>query len=300
MSFSFQGVIPAVWTPTDANGALLKDALRSNLQFIQRAKVDALLILGSTGEFIHFSLDERKEILDTAIDFAEGTPVLVNISHTNPRSVAELARHAKTAGAVAVTLLPPWFFPLSDADLVAFFANATRATDLPLGLYNFPNLTGKHLSPELVRMIYKERPFAGLKQSGGEFPEHKAIIDLGRELGFDVLTGWDTHIPEAMALGAKGCIGGLGNFVPELKVRIVKAIKENRAHETSMEIAAMKQIGQVVNTLEFPLNVAAAMEARGLKPGAPKQVVSTETQTRYNTLREEFRRLFRELNLESA
>src|SRR5205809_679680 len=111
MSFSLKGIIPAVWTPTDADGNLLKEALRKNIEAMLAAGVDGLLVLGSTGEFIHLGVEQRKEILECAVEFAHGTPVLTNVSHTNPRVVAELGWHATQAGAAGVSLLPPWFYP---------------------------------------------------------------------------------------------------------------------------------------------------------------------------------------------
>src|SRR5436309_14336557 len=117
MPFSLDGVIPAVWTPTDAEGRLLTDALRRNIEAMVAAGADALLVLGSTGEFIHISTEQCKEVLDAALKLSAGKPVLTNISHTNPRVASELGRHAKAAGAAGVSLLPRWFFPWEEEGL---------------------------------------------------------------------------------------------------------------------------------------------------------------------------------------
>src|SRR3954468_3936251 len=231
MSFLLGGVIPAVWTPTDRDGKLLKDALRRNIEAMIAAGADSLLVLGSTGEFIHLTTEQRKEVLDAAIEFGGSTPILTNISHTNPRTVAELGRHAKASGAVAVSLLAPWFFPLNEDDLVAFFAAAGNAVDLPLTLYNFEAMTGKRLTPEIVRRIGAEAKIGGLKHSAGEMDEHRGFVEVGRELGFNVVTGWDTHMPEAMALGAKGVVAGLANVAPELVVKIFKLVAAGKHDE---------------------------------------------------------------------
>ena len=113
MSFLVEGVIPAVWTPTDRDGKLLKDALRRNIEAMTSAGADSLLLLGSTGEFIHLTTEQRKEVLEAAIEFAGSTPVLTNISHTNPRTVAELGQHEKEIGDAGVSFMAPLFFPLS-------------------------------------------------------------------------------------------------------------------------------------------------------------------------------------------
>src|SRR5205085_3351914 len=134
------------------------------------------------------------------------TPVLTNVSDVNPRTVAELGRHANTCGAAGVSLLAPWFYPLSEADLVEFFVRAGEAINLPLTLYNFPMMTGKRLTPEIVEQIAARIPLGGLKQSGGEMAEHGPLAAVARRHNFNVVTGWDTHIPEAFALGVEGCV----------------------------------------------------------------------------------------------
>jgi len=299
MSFSLQGVIPAVWTPTDAGGTLLKGGLRKNIEAMIAAGVDSLLILGSTGEFIHLGIEQRKEVLEAALEFAGTTPVLVNISDINPRNIAELGRHAKKCGCAGVSLLAPWFYPLSEEDLVEFFVVAGTAVELPLTLYNFHAMTGKRLTPGIVRQIGARIQLGGLKHSAGDLAEHKEFADVGRELGFNVVTGWDTHLPEAMALGAKGCVAGLANVVPELIVKIYRSLAGGRHEEVHESARQMRRIGDIIGALEFPLNVAAAMEARGREVGAPKSIMSPQTRVRYNALRENMRALLNEFGFAS-
>ena len=288
------GVIPAVWTPMDAEGRLLKDALRRNIEAMIAAGADSLLVLGSTGEFVHLSTEQRKEVLEAAMAVAGSTPVLTNISHTNPRIVAELGRHAKASGAAGVSLLAPWFFPLSEDDLVAFFVAAGKAVDLPLTIYNFEAMTGKRLTPEIVRRIGAEVRIGGLKHSAGQMEEHRGFVEVGRELGFNVVTGWDTHMPEAVALGAKGVVAGLANVVPELIVKIFKLLVGGKNDEASEPVRQMRKIGELVSALEFPHSVAAAMEAAGREVGAPKSVMSSQTRVRYNALRENMRAVLKD------
>jgi 4-hydroxy-tetrahydrodipicolinate synthase len=299
MSFSLQGIIPAVWTPTDADGELLKNGLRTNIEVMLAARVDSLLVLGSTGEFIHLTLDQRKDVLETALEFAGRMPVLTNISNVSPRNAIELGRHAKKCGAVGVSLLAPWFYPMSEDDLVAFFVGVGQAVELPITIYNFEAMTGKRLTPQIVRRIGAEIQLGGLKHSAGEISEHNQWVELGEELGFNVVTGWDTHLPEAMALGVKGCVAGLANVVPELIVNLYTLLAAGRHDEAREPARQMRVIGDAIGALEFPLNVAAAMEARGREVGAPKSIVSSQTRVRYKALRERMRALLKEFGYAS-
>jgi len=284
-----EGILAALWTPTDAAEQIIVSALKQNLAFLKRQRVHGILALGSTGEFLRLETAQRKRLVELVMAHADGLPVIVNVSDTRPSAVAESARFAKQAGASGVALLPPWFFPIPQADLVEWFVRAANATDLPFFLYNFPERTGNRIAPETVAAVADRVPLAGIKQSGAEFAYHETLIKLGREKNFAVFTGSDTRIAEAMQLGASGCIGGLANGVPDLMVHIYESVKGGKPKEAAESTERIKAVGKLVEQLEFPLNVAALMEARGLVPGFPKFVVSPEMQQRYRRLIEELR-----------
>jgi dihydrodipicolinate synthase/N-acetylneuraminate lyase len=92
-------------------------------------------------------------------------------------------------------------------------------------------------------------------------------------------------------------VSGLANAVPDLVGEVFATVKRGQAAPESQAANRMRQIGAWVDRLEFPLNVAAVMEARGLSPGHPKSVVSPATRERYETLVRGVRQLFQEWNL---
>jgi 4-hydroxy-tetrahydrodipicolinate synthase len=90
------------------------------------------------------------------------------------------------------------------------------------------------------------------------------------------------------------------NIVPELMVHIYRVCGEGRPGDASLAADRMREVGRVIDQLNFPLNVAAGMEARGLKPGAPKTIVSDESRALYAKIVREFRDLFAAWQLEPA
>ena len=279
-----EGIFAAVWTPTDAGGSLLEADLKANLRFLARKKVRGFMALGSTGDFLHLEMDQRKRVLELVVNGADSRPVIANISDIRPRIVAELGRFARQIGASAVAVMTPFFYPLAQADLVEFFVRAGQAAQLPLFLYNFPERTGNRIALETIARVAERVPVAGVKQSGAEFAYHRALANLGRERNFLVLTGSDARLAEAMALGATGCISGLANAVPDLLVRIFESVKGGAPQRAAKAIERVSVIGTLVERLEFPLNIAAIMEARGLPVGHPKSLVSPSTQARSREL----------------
>jgi 4-hydroxy-tetrahydrodipicolinate synthase len=299
-SFQLGGVYSAQWIPVDFAGQLDRASLAAHLEFERRHGIAGALALGSTGEFPHFSIDERKQVLATVAELAAPLPVLANVSDIRPRAAVELGRFAKSLGLPAIALMPPPFFPLSQADILAFFLHVADAVGLPVMLYNFPELTGKRIALETIAAFAERAPMLAIKQSGAEFDYHRQLIALGREKKFVVMSGADTRLPEVFGLGAAGCIGGLVNIVPELMVAIERACREGSPDSAALAAARMVELGRVIDQLEFPLNVAAGLEARGFRAGAPKSIVSPESRRLYAKIVAELGALFADWSLAPA
>ena len=291
--FRPSGIYSAQWLPTDSAGRLDRAALALHFEFERGHGISGALALGSTGEFPHFTVDERKQLLATVAELAGPLPVIANITDIRPRAAIELGRAAKALGLAAVALMPPVFFPVSQADILAYFLHVADAVDLPVMLYNFPELTGKRIDLPTVAAFAERAPMCAIKQSGGEFAYHRELIALGREKNFVVMSGADTRLPEVFALGAAGCIGGLVNIAPELMVLIDRVYRQGQAGDATAAAAAMKELGAIIDQLTFPLNVAAGLEARGFKPGAPKAIVSAESRALYAKIVTELVALFK-------
>jgi 4-hydroxy-tetrahydrodipicolinate synthase len=294
-----EGVFAALWIPTDARGRLMKRALITHLAFLRANGVHGVLALGSTGEFIRMNLRQRQEVLATVAEHAGSLKVIANITSIRLDEAVALGKFARRLGLPGVALMPPIFFPVSQADMLEFFLRASAAVQLPVYLYNFPELTSNRIGLELITKFAGRAHMAGIKQSGGEFAYHKDLIALGREKKFSVFSGADTRLPEVFALGASGCIGGLVNFAPEYMVAIYNACRAGQPEKCKVEAARMREIGPVVDRMLFPLSVATGMEARGFAVGAPKTVVSPESAKIYRGIVTDFRRMFKAWGLPS-
>jgi 4-hydroxy-tetrahydrodipicolinate synthase len=292
-----KGILAALWTPLDARGRVLRPALAAHLAFLRQRGVKGVLALGSTGEFPRFDLRQRSAVLEAVAEAAGPLPVVANVSAIRLDEVIALGQLARSLRLPGVALMAPYFYPLSQADLLEFFLRAAEGIGLPVCLYNFPELAGNRIALETVSAFADRAPLFALKQSGGEFAYHRPLIALGREKHFSVFSGADTRLPEVFALGAAGCIGGLANFVPELMVSIFQAAAKKRAGTAAAAAEQMKTVGRLVDQISFPLNIAAGLEARGLRPGAPKTVVSPTTAALYRKVAAELGALFDSLAL---
>ncbi|ATC63366.1 hypothetical protein CMV30_05025 [Nibricoccus aquaticus] len=297
--FPQEGVFAALAIPTDAKRRVLKRALATHLAWLRSKGVAGVLALGSTGDFVRFNVEERKEILEIIAELAgPEMTVLANISDVDIRKTTELGRFARKLKLAGVGVMPPSFFPVLPADQLAFFETAAEAAQLPVMLYNFPELTGNRIAIETIAKFADRQRMGGIKQSGREFEYHKELIALGKEKKFAVFSGADTRLSEVFSMGAAGCIGGLVNMVPEYMVEIFNIVKKGQTGgDLETAVKRMKEVGPIIDQLTFPINVPAGVEARGFEPGVLKTVISRESEKAYAKIVKELRAKFREWKL---
>ena len=286
------GVLCALWTPLDEQFRVDTRLLRTTLEFVLEQKVHGVMALGSTGEFLHLTTAQRKEVFQTISEGAPGKPLIANISHVRPRDAFDLGLHAKQHGAQMIALLPPWFYPMSQEDIAEFFIKIAEEVRLPLAIYNFPEMTGKKVELATIRAVAKRVPVRAVKQSGGDFAYHRELGELARELNFALFTGADTHFPEAAELGATGIVSGLSNAVPEVVLRTYTAVTAGKADTVERERKFLGQMADYMGRIAFPLNIKSAMEARGIATGLLKSPISAETRRTYESFVAELRAFY--------
>lgn len=297
-TFLPKGIFSAQWLPTNSVGRLDRASLAAHIAFEKRAGIHGVLGLGSTGEFPHFSPDERKHILATVAELSAPLPVIANITDIRPKVAIELGQFARSLGLPAVALMPPMFFPMSQDDVLAYFLHVAEAVDLPVMLYNFPELAGKRIELQTIAAFADRASMCAIKQSGGEFAYHRELIALGREKNFVVMSGADTRLTEVFALGAAGCTGGLVNIVPELMLDIYHCCTAGSPQDASVSAARLVEVGRVIDQLAFPPNVAAGLAARGYAPGVSKSILSPVSRALSAKVQAELRALLVQWGLE--
>jgi dihydrodipicolinate synthase/N-acetylneuraminate lyase len=282
------GVFCALWTPTDRSGAVLWPALEHNLKFVTDSGIHGFMALGSTAEFPHLTIPQRKEIL--ARIARTQLPVIANVSDVSHRVAIDLALHAKQVGAVAIAVLPPWFFPASQPDLAEFFITIAKNSGMPLVLYNFPEVTGKKIEIDTIQRVTGEVRVLAVKHSGADFSYHHDLLRLAQQHSFSVLTGADTRLGKCLMMGCSGTVSGLANAVPDVLVRLYNQVQKKET--APRECALMVELAERMAQIEFPFNVKAAIAARGYETGEAKNPVSSETFQRYETLLADLKALF--------
>jgi 4-hydroxy-tetrahydrodipicolinate synthase len=181
---------------------------------------------------------------------AARVPVLVSITDTSMTETVNFARHAAQAGASGLVLAPPYYFELTQPELLRYLERLTPELPRPVYLYNIPSLTKTPFAAETVRAAADLTNVYGIKDSSGDMTYFAALIrKLADRPDFAILCGPEELLAQAMAMGAHGGISGGSNLWPELYVELYRA-SLNRETERVRELhAIVAEIGRSVYNL---------------------------------------------------
>jgi 4-hydroxy-tetrahydrodipicolinate synthase len=223
------------------------------IEHILGGGVHGLFILGTTGEAPSLSYRLRYELIDRVCgQVRERVPVLVGITDTSFVESVNVARKAKDAGAQAVVLAPPYYFPAGQSELLEYLQHLTHELPLPLFLYNMPSHTKLVFEPETIRAAAEFPGVAGIKDSSGNMIYFRQLQSLLKDHpDFSVLMGQEELLAEAILLGGHGSVCGGANLIPELYVELYNAacskdlLKVESLHQKVMELStAIYNVGR--------------------------------------------------------
>ncbi|MDR5729028.1 MAG: dihydrodipicolinate synthase family protein [Terriglobia bacterium] len=240
-----RGIIPPVVTPLASLTALDHKGLETIIEHILAGAVHALFILGTTGEGPALSYAVRRELIERVCrQVGNRVPVLVGITDTAYIESLRLAEHAAYSGASAVVAAPPYYFPVSQSDLLRLIEGWARESALPVYLYNQPALTKVNFDPQTVQLASNIPNVFGIKDSSGEISYFKEVLDLVRDKPeFSVLVGPEHLLAEALMCGAHGGVPGGANIFPKLPVLLYQAFLQGSYQEMEKIQAEMVNLG---------------------------------------------------------
>lgn len=240
-----RGIIPPMATPLASIDELDIPGLEKMIEHILSGGAHALFILGTTGEGPALSYKLRRELIERVCRQVGGrVPVLVGITDTAFAESLHIAEVAARAGASAVVAAPPFYFQVSQPDILRLIESLANESVLPLYLYNQPELTKMSFSPDTVARASEMPNVWGLKDSSGQMRYIKDVLALvGNKPEFSVLVGPEHLLAEALLCGAHGGVPGGANIFPALPVRLYRAFLEGRHKEMHELQTKMVEIG---------------------------------------------------------
>jgi dihydrodipicolinate synthase/N-acetylneuraminate lyase len=216
-----KGALAAAVTPLRDHGdALDDDAFGPYVAFLKQGGLDGILALGTTGEGILLSVDERRHAAGLFIGAAgDEFDVAVHCGAQTTADTVALAQDAAEQGADAVAVIGPPYYAFDEESLVRHFAAAAEACrPLPFYLYEFRARTGYPIPLAVIAKLRELAPnLAGLKVSDQPFDEVEPYLVEG----LDVFVGAESLVLRGLERGAAGAVSGLAAAFPELVARLV-------------------------------------------------------------------------------
>jgi 4-hydroxy-tetrahydrodipicolinate synthase len=221
MTQRLSGVIAAIATPVDENGAPDPKRAINLARYLLDNGCDGLNVLGTTGEATSFSVDERKSVMDAYKE--NGLPLQRLMVGTGAASVSDavaLTRHAAELGFGGALVLPPFYYKgVPDEGLIAYIDILIKATErkpIPIYLYHFPAMSGVPWQVPLIRRLFDSFPsrIAGLKDSSGDMGYARSAAAISRN--FAVFPSTEAALLEARQGDFAGCISATANLNADL------------------------------------------------------------------------------------
>ena len=269
------GVLVALVTPfTDDGKAIDGSRLEAHIEHIIKSGCHGLVPGGSTGEFTAMDLGERKQLVELCVKYAAGrVPVVAGVGSTSTREVLEPATHAAKAGATALMIVPPFYDPPNYEQLRELMSEVSSASKLPIVYYHIPSASGVSLIPQQIADL-SEVGVAYLKDTSGNVPAYTEML-FGLSDKITAFNGWDTLTFSGLAAGAKGCVWGASNIIPELSFQLWDALAVKKDLDLGQEL--WKKIWPICKFLEsynYPSAVKTAMELQDIKTGGVRKPFS--------------------------
>lgn len=241
----FRGIIPPLITPLTDRDTLDVEGLDRLLEHVIAGGVQGIFLLGTTGEAPSLSYRLRRELVTRACQGVRGrVPILVGITDTAFLESVALARHAADAGASAVVLSTPYYFPAGQTELLGYTQHIAAELPLPLVLYNMPSLTKVWFDVETLRQLASIDKVVGIKDSSGDLDYFGRLMTLrAQRPDWSIMIGPEAFLPQAMQLGGDGGVAGGANVFPTLFVACYQAAVAG----DSTQVAA---IGQTISDLQ--------------------------------------------------
>lgn len=221
----FKGVGTAIITPFDEEQNVDYNALRKITRHQIDNGIDAIIILGTTGESPVINDDERKKITETIMDEADGNcTIIIGTGTNNTKHVVELNKMAEEFKPDGLLITNPYYNKGTQESLVEHYKYISERTSLPIMLYNVPSRTGMNLLPETVVRIHQEcKNVVAIKEASGNISQIAHLCSIKPDTLL-VYSGNDDQTLPIMALGGVGIISVFSNAYPKEMKKITNAV----------------------------------------------------------------------------
>jgi 4-hydroxy-2-oxoglutarate aldolase len=265
------GIFPPITTPF-VDGKVADDQLAFNIEKWSTTGLKGLVVMGSNGEYVYLSADEKRKLVAKAVEFTpDHMLVIAGTGCESTEETIELTCDCAELGAHAALVVTPHYYGgrMNEAALRAYFTAVADRSPIPILLYNVPKFTHVNMSANLVAQLSSNPNIVGIKDSTGN------VIQLGEfanvvDADFNLLVGTAGALFGALALGCVGGVLALANVAALQCVKIYEMIKEGNFEAAKKLQLKMIPVNQAVTATYGVPGLKAAMDMLGYFGGEPR------------------------------
>ena len=231
MDVQWKGVFPAVTTQFHADQSLDLEATAAHVNALIDAGVHGLIMLGTVGENTSLEPEEKRAVLQTAVEVSAGrVPVLPGVAECSTAAACHFAADAEKLGADGLMVLPAMIYKSDPRETIAHYRTVAGATGLPILCYNNPVSYGVDITPAMFAAIRDVPTLVAIKESSDDV---RRLTDLVNVCGdrYVIFSGVDDLVLESVLLGATGWVSGLVNAFPHEALRLWELAVAGRYEE---------------------------------------------------------------------
>jgi len=293
--YSVQGSWPALVTPFTEEEAVNLEVLRRLVDFHVEFGSNGVLLLGSTGEPILLTREERRSVVESAVDQANGRiPVMCGVSAPSTRETIENAEHARDAGVDCGLMVQPPYVKPTQAAVYRYFKDVADAVDLPIVIYNNPDRCVVNVEPETVARLAQHPNIVAIKEAGPSPYAEVRVIELTRG-EFNVLCcdcPFYAHVPVVMACGGKGTSNVTGSVCPTEFAEMSRPWEGyDDALRTRKHFFTLLPLIRMMYSESNPVPLKAALNILGAGVGRPRLPLTELSEVNAASLRQTMERL---------
>jgi len=275
-----RGIFTPNIVPLQGDGSVNEAELRRYTDWLIERGVHGLYPNGSTGEFLRFTKEERRRVVQIMADQAAGrVPILAGAAEANVRETVDACEYYHSLGVAAVAIVSPFYYKLSPEAVYAYFKEIADHSPADVTLYNIP-MFASPIDVPTVRRLAEECPrIVGIKDSSGDLPHMMRMIQAIRPVRpeFSYLTGWDAALVPMMLMGCDGGTNATSGIVPEITRRLFDLTADGQLDQACrLQYRLLELFDAMIFSAEFPEGFRAALKLRGIDVGEGRQPLSMQ------------------------
>lgn len=266
-----KGICVPICTPFSDNGKRVDErALRTHIDSMLEAKVHVIAVCGGTGEFPFLSESEKREIAEIAARHIAGRcKLIVQTSAIRTEDAIDNSKHAESAGADALLILPPYFEGPGEAGVRWHFEQIGKAIKIPIMVYNIPQYSGFDITPEVFARLREIENVKYIKDSTSNMLRIEELAASGA----NVFNGCDYLNLYGLMAGSVGCFWGGANAMPKEAVQLYDLYQAGKLSEALALWRRMQPLNKLLWTLPFNPVAKAAASLSGRNVGECRRPV---------------------------